>query len=278
MERVFIGLVTYDEEINSLQRFLRSLEKSYSELDTSKYSVSLVHICCGRNIELKSNAIKIYQLKPKGNLGYPNGCNELMNFAFNSKNADFFIGSNPDGMFFYNTLSELLNFSENFQNAIIEARQFPEEHPKIYDPVTYDTPWASGCCLLLPKKIYDAVGSHDKNFFLYIEDVDYSWRAKIKGFDVKICPTALYAHSVMGREPSRFVQKCFLESGRYLGHKWNNRNFKRFCENALIKETFYDSLEELPGLPEECVVKNVEKYKCIINFDRYFHFADARWD
>jgi GT2 family glycosyltransferase len=43
---------------------------------------------------------------------------------------------------------------------------------------------ASGCCLLVPRAVFDRVGLLDENFFLYFEDVDFVVRAQLAGFEL----------------------------------------------------------------------------------------------
>ena len=39
--------------------------------------------------------------------------------------------------------------------GIAEARQIPLEHPKAFDPVTGDTPWASGCLIAMRMSVFE---------------------------------------------------------------------------------------------------------------------------
>jgi len=276
MSCVVVGLVTYDEELSSLLRYVQSLEIAAANI-SDPTEVYLVHICNGDDIKLTSDSIQVCKIPSKGNIGYPRACNELWNIAFIDLNADYCIGANPDGAFFYNTIDELLKFASKFPNTLVEARQFPEEHPKIYDPVSFDTPWASGCCLMVPRVVFHEIGLLDHNFFLYMEDVDYSWRTKLSGYAVKICPQALYAHSVVGRAPSRFVQQCFLESGRYLGYKWGCESFTKECEEQLLAGGYYDSNNKLPELSDEFLLPPTQETMEVTQFECQFSFAQTRW-
>ncbi len=69
--------------------------------------------------------------------------------------------------------------------AAWELRQIPYEHPKAYDPVTLDTPWASGAATLFRRSAFDAVGGFDHRLFMYGEDVDISWRLRARGFRLR---------------------------------------------------------------------------------------------
>ena len=43
--------------------------------------------------------------------------------------------------------------------------------------------WLTGACLAVSKRVWQATGGFDPDYFLYWEDVDYSQRAKAVGLD-----------------------------------------------------------------------------------------------
>lgn len=58
--------------------------------------------------------------------------------------------------------------------------------------------FATGCTLLLKREVIERVGILDKKFFLYLEDVDFSLRAKKAGFSILFCPSSLVWHKNAG--------------------------------------------------------------------------------
>jgi hypothetical protein len=207
-----------------------------------------------------------------------------MKYAFEQEGVELLICSNPDGMFHYNTLKNLLECNALYHSScLIEAIQFPEEHPKYYNPTTWDTAWASGCCLLIPKQIFQAIGLFDEKFFLYMEDVDYSWQARLAGFGVKTCPSALYFHWIYNRREGPLKMKYFYESGRYIGSKWANEKFKQICEEELINFNYYNKREEMPRLPDFAKMSDevIDQASTITHFEytreKLFNFAEFRW-
>ncbi len=78
--------------------------------------------------------------------------------------------------------------------AAWELRQVPYEHPKAYDPVTLETPWASGAALLVRRSAFEAVGGFDPRIFMYGEDVDLSWRLRAAGWRVLYQPKLAVVH------------------------------------------------------------------------------------
>jgi GT2 family glycosyltransferase len=53
---------------------------------------------------------------------------------------------------------------------------------------------ASGCCLLIPRAVFDKIGLLDENFFLYYEDVDFVVRSQLAGFALIHEPAAVIYH------------------------------------------------------------------------------------
>lgn len=214
-------------------------------------------------------------LKSNGrNDGFGRSHNALMAEAFQA-GAECYIGVNPDGALHPDTLVNLLKMSQRHDHAaLIEAVQFPEEHPKYYHPEWLSTEWCSGACYLLPKKIWEETGGFDANIFLYCEDVDLSWMARYCGFETLVCPTAYFYHDVSDREYSPRIWKEMLVAGRYLARKWDCIEFERFAEERLLLEGFYDSPLQMPDLTEVKVIKDATK---IVDFSKMFSFAKVRW-
>jgi GT2 family glycosyltransferase len=56
------------------------------------------------------------------------------------------------------------------------------------------TEFASGCCELIKREVFEKVGLFDEKYFLYYEDNDLSQRAKKKGFKIYFQPKAIMWH------------------------------------------------------------------------------------
>jgi GT2 family glycosyltransferase len=76
-----------------------------------------------------------------------------------------------------------------------DGRQLPLEHPKGYDLETGNQSWASGACLLTQRHVFEQIDGFDhETFFMYCDDVDYSWRVRLAGFRVIFVPQARAFH------------------------------------------------------------------------------------
>lgn len=81
-----------------------------------------------------------------------------------------------------------------------ECRQLPYEMGHHVNPVTLETPWASGAALVLRREVFAAAGSFDPHIFMYCEDVDLSWRVWAAGYALVHLPHAVVNHFVSKRE------------------------------------------------------------------------------
>ena len=103
--------------------------------------------------------------------------------------------TNPDVVFGGSALRELWQRTSDATIGIVEARQLPLELPKYYNPVTGDTSWACGMGSLVRGELWRQIGGYDEeSFFLYCDDVDMSWRARLAGYRVVHVPTARIFH------------------------------------------------------------------------------------
>lgn len=61
---------------------------------------------------------------------------------------------------------------------------------------SYETDWLSGSFIAMPKKVYQEIQGFDEDYFLYVEDVDFSKRIADKGYKRIFLPDQSYIHYV----------------------------------------------------------------------------------
>jgi hypothetical protein len=253
--QVAIGIVTYNNHPAQLQRCIRSAQPA-----------SVYIIDNGGLSAAPSHAVK---LPSRGNIGFGAAHNILMTAAFEA-GALYYIAVNPDGVFEPAALSALLQMQQACGgNALLEALQFPEEHPKIYADDDFETPWASGACLMIPRAVYQAIGGFDDSLFMYCEDVDLSWRARSSGFAVKTCPRALFYHPVSAQPPDHATTERYLRSGIALARKWGAQRFE--AELLAEMERRGMNLADIPQPPKFSGPRGCA------DFSHGFSFAPVRW-
>ena len=208
-------------------------------------------------------------LSTRGNIGFGAGHNALMQEAF-ARGADIYIAANPDGAFHHNAIIALLQMMKAHNHrALVEAIQFPVEHPKSYDPFTFETSWTSGACLAIPRQAYEELGGFDESFFMYCEDVDLSWRARANGFALRVCPRALFLHGVSNRRRDPRVLKMIFGSGVILARKWGNSKFEAWLGREL---------KAIGATPPDIRPKIVpDQWRWIADFNHQFSFSETRW-
>jgi GT2 family glycosyltransferase len=213
------------------------------------------------------------------NVGFGAGHNRIFQTHARKGRTDYYLCVNPDGIPHPLLLERLIGFAQAHDNqGLFEARQFPEEHPKTYDPVTGEAEWVSGCCLLVPDPVYRALAGFDELFFLYVEDVDLSWRAKGLGLGCYTVQDALFCHFLDKNRDTRFSTRQLRVAAYQLAMKYGHEPMQR----ALLRE-----MKELFAPNElEAVMAKLEAQRPrfadaqpapYMNFTQWLHFSQARW-
>ncbi len=146
---------------------------------------------------------------------------------------------NPDIVAQVDFLEEILHpFEKDLDRkiGIVEGRQTPLEHLKQYNVLTGETSWGSGACTLFRTEAYLGVNGYDeKSFFMYCDDVDISWRIRLKGYRVIYQPTAVVFHDKRLSEKGQYIAtdaevKFTLEARLLMAWKWS---YPRLVEKLL---------------------------------------------
>ncbi|MFJ1269147.1 hypothetical protein ACD661_11305 [Legionella lytica] len=167
------------------------------------------------------------------NLGTAKGHNLLMQNAC----TEYLVILNPDIIVAPNTLIELMRGFSSSLIGIVEARQLPIEHPKDYDSLTGETSWASTACILTKTEIAHQINGFDhESFFLYCDDVDFSWRVKLAGFKVIFKTSAIIFHDKRLEDdgslsPTNAERYYSAEAALMLAHKYSRHDLVEKISN-----------------------------------------------
>lgn len=203
------------------------------------------------------------------NLGSARGHNSLMNRAegvFAQDGAGgLLVIMNPDVKLAGDALVHLIETLGRPQVGIVEARQLPIEHAKHYDEKTGETSWISTATALTRSKTFWEINGFDSDtFFLYCDDVDFSWRIRELGLKAIFQPASVIFHdkrlNIKGEWSATAAEAYYsAEAALFLTHKWSRHDltrkylayFKLSSEPVLLKAAAeFESRREGNRLPE----------------------------
>ncbi len=78
-----------------------------------------------------------------------------------------------------------------FTRGLYKNAALPENLPAVI-PVDF----VSGCGMLVRRAVFERVGVFDPALFMYGEEVDFCWRARLAGFSMAVIPAAKMWHKV----------------------------------------------------------------------------------
>lgn len=170
------------------------------------------------------------------------GFAEGINLLSEQVEGDFFFILNSDARPRPDCFDRLLErMRVDSRVALAEARQFPEPHPKAFDPRTGETTWCSGALTLIRKSAFDSVGRFDTAFFMYCEDIDLSWRLWIAGWKCIYDPDAVVdhvaGHARREKNPVRRTRENYLSfrNSLFLYHRFRGPRDRGVLRSFLLK-------------------------------------------
>jgi GT2 family glycosyltransferase len=230
------------------------------------------------NKKYKNNEL-IKILNTKANLGYV-GNNFGINYALDS-NFDFIVLLNNDVIVDPNFLEELLKESNNYDilgpkiyfapgfefhknryqkkdlGKVIWSMGGQMDWNNIYgsnisidkidrgqfEKINENIDFVSGCCLMASRGVFKTIGLLDKNYFMYLEDVDFCQRAKKSNLKLACIPKSIIWHVNSGstKGPGD-LQNYFITRNRiYFAYKYANLRTKFAIFRESIKMLFGQS-------------------------------------
>jgi GT2 family glycosyltransferase len=231
MPKVLVSLVDFNGSVNTLA-CLDFLDKV--KIQDFKLSVVVVDNASKESFktdrQYKNFDLKI--IRSENNLGFSGGQNLGIKYGLEN-GVDYFLILNNDVVLEENFLIELLKtfdiencgivspkiyFAKGYefhkdrykdeekgkviwyaggkidwQNVIAFHRGVDEVDNRQYEKLE-KTDFASGCCEMIKKEVFNKIGLFDEKYFLYYEDNDLSQRARKAGFDIYYQPKATLWH------------------------------------------------------------------------------------
>lgn len=258
-----IQSVLFKNEKNALLRALDNIANAL-RVDGGKHIASATVLWGDASPEpiFTSQEISAIQERYKGsmalryvffneNTGTAKGHNRLVKI----ENKEYIMVMNPDIIVNPRIFAQLMQPFGDERVGLTEARQTPIEHHKQYDEKTGETSWASTACVVFPRKVFEKVGGFDeKTFFMYCDDLDFSWIIRLAGYKVIYVPAAVVFHdksiSAQAKWQPTYAERYYsAEAALLMAHKWSNPERVQ----KLLKQ-FKDSRGEIE-------LKVVEEYR-----------------
>ncbi|HUQ85043.1 MAG TPA: glycosyltransferase family 2 protein [Candidatus Limnocylindrales bacterium] len=235
MKKVSIITINYNSGI-ATEKFLRSLEK----VKISGFELEIIVIDNGSEKAFKTSD-NISVIRSDTNNGFTGGCNIGIKKALKN-GADYVLLINNDTTVHPILIKNLIEGIEDddkigiatpkiyfskghefhkdkykkeelgqviwFAGGVIDWKNAKSVHRGMdeVDRGQYEIlekiEFATGCCMLIKKEVFEKVGLFDEKYFLYYEDADLCERVKKAGFDIHYVPKGIVYHDNAGSSGS----------------------------------------------------------------------------
>jgi GT2 family glycosyltransferase len=174
-------------------------------------------------------------VESKANLGYAEG----NNIGFRHSCGDYIVIVNPDTVAHHDWLKELLLPLEDDQGISLTSSKvlLYDQRDSIntcanithYSGLDFcngfrapsarfdraeEVGAVSGCSFAIRRNVFAQLNGFDPDFFMYMEDIDISWRARLAGHKILLAPLSIIYHKFSLKVNPR--KMFFLERNRYL--------------------------------------------------------------
>lgn len=95
--------------------------------------------------------------------------------------------------------------------------------------------WATGAALFVKASLWKSLGGLDGDFFAHMEEIDFCWRAKNKGYRAEYCPLSTVYHVGGGTLPKSSPTKTYLNFRNNLAMLYKNLPTKRLHRTLLLR-------------------------------------------
>ena len=266
-ENICIILVNYNGYDDTVE-CIKSIENS----DYDNYKIILVdNGSKDKNKILNDNYINNAAdvIISEENLGFSGGNNLGIKYAQEKYDPEYYLLLNNDTVITKDTISNLKKgfdfdskagiitgkiyyFSEpktiwaaggkfNFNTGIADQPELGKIDDGVQYENTCEVSFATGCTMLISKKVINTVGYLEESYFLYAEDTDYCCRVLNAGFKIIYVGKALIYHKVSAstEKQSNMQQYYMFRNNCYI--------IKRYCNKPLYgyARRIYRTIKEM---------------------------------
>lgn len=224
--------------------FTSACLRSLKSVQYPNYSIILVdNASTDGSIErLKNEFISVIYIQNPINLGFTGGNNAGISYAL-EKGFDYVLLLNNDTEVKPDFLDQLIDFHKTHPKAGMvqplilfnQARNIIWSAGGIFNSIlatchtsgsqkslsTFpvqdrELDWATGCCVLIPKKAVETIGLLPAAYFAYFEDVDWSLRFKKEGFRIYLASQSIVFHEAGSASKKQFEEGMLSPTVFYL--------------------------------------------------------------
>lgn len=241
------------EEFNTICQFVEQQEISY--------------ISFNENSNATITNQDVILIKAKENKGFAHGNNIGLQFGLKQNNADFFWILNNDTIVDPNALNELKLYNSKYPKTILGSKLLYFNDKEIIQAVggsfnkmfyiskhvgegknknvlKKDLPkidYPLGASMFVAKLFIEEVGMLNEDFFLYYEELDWVYRAKVKGYKPDWCEKSIVYHkegatigSSYKKRKSYFSEVQLFISRKKFIKRYHSLGFKFYFSSLLI--------------------------------------------
>jgi len=200
---VFVIIVNYNS-----QSFIRPCLQSLKKQTFKNFKLLVVdNASTDRSLEKISRYKDIKIFKNKQNLGFPAAANQGIKYALKNK-ADYIVLVGFDTIADKNWLAQLVKTAQATSAGIIQSKILFYPSGKIQslgNKITFlgfgfpsprpqkEIDYASGTAMLIKKEVFKKIGFFDERL-MFMEDLDFGWRARRAGFKIALAPNSKIYH------------------------------------------------------------------------------------
>lgn len=234
MDKVAVIILNWNGA-KMMQRFLPNI---------IKYTRGTIYVADNASTDDSLNILakdfpKVKTILLDKNYGFAEGYNK----ALAKINAEYFVLLNSDVEVKDDWLTPLIDFMDRHPKiAACQPKILSQSHPdtfeyagasggfldslgypycrgRIFDTLEQDNGqyntslpifWATGAAMTVRSAVYLEVGGLDGRFFAHMEEIDFCWRLRSRGYGIVCLPTSTVYHVGGGTLPQNNPQKTFL--------------------------------------------------------------------
>jgi len=237
-KKIAIILVNYKDYA---ERFLIECRDSIRAQDYPKdfYRVYIVdNASCEKTTEYLKNNYKEAIIIPRSDGNYAAANNVGLKKA-TGDSCDYFVIANMDTKFDRNWLKELVKavesdnkigiaqskillYKKNKINSLGNIIHFlgfgftdgynqPDREINGYPEIKG---YASGCSFIIKKEVLDKIGGYNEELYMYHDDIDIGWKAKLAGYKIVLAPKSVVYHKYSFNRSALMIY--YMERNRYI--------------------------------------------------------------